>query len=281
MEQAEKSEEKIDMDQTQFQRPNSLPQQSYYNSQRQHATSLHQGGAVPVQPLGKPAMPPPIQGNQAFANPYSQPSIQPGAQRQSPAPQTPTPLQHPQHSTAASRDPKAKPAMPGGSLTPWAVAAMIPGSIGSLDTIASRLNVPRLELRRFISENKELREALDDEMIAAKERLIEKTYRDGMDGQPQARQDFFKMVSGYFEKKNSRDEEIANSRAVIHLDSPSEQVQMLGDDGTLITIQRNNLSRFKGSSNDIMLPANATCDDDDEPDQVEYSGGSDTESDTD
>lgn len=158
---------------------------------------------------------------------------------------------------------------------------MIPGSIGSLDTIASRLNVPRLELRRFISENKELREALDDEMIAAKERLIEKTYRDGMDGQPQARQDFFKMVSGYFEKKNSRDEEIANSRAVIHLDSPSEQVQMLGDDGTLITIQRNNLSRFKGSSNDIMLPANATCDDDDEPDQVEYSGGSDTESDTD
>lgn len=272
MEQAEKSEEKIDMDQTQFQRPNSLPQQSYYNSQRQHATSLHQGGAVPVQPLGKPAMPPPIQGNQAFANPYRQPNIPPAAQ-------SPTPLQNQQHGTASSRDPKAKPAM-SGSLTPWAVAAMIPGSIGSLDTIARRLNVPRLELRRFISENKELREALDDEMLAAKERLIEKTYQDGMDGQPQARQDFFKMVSGYFEKKNGRDEEIANSQVVIHLDSPSEQVKMLGEDGEIITIPRTNLSRFKGSGNEMLLPSNSTCDDG-ESDQVEDSDRRDMESDSD
>ncbi len=167
-----------------------------------------------------------------------------------------------------------------GSLTPWAVAAMIPGSIGSLDTIARRLNVPRLELRRFISENKELREALDDEMLAAKERLIEKTYQDGMDGQPQARQDFFKMVSGYFEKKNGRDEEIANSQVVIHLDSPSEQVKMLGEDGEIITIPRTNLSRFKGSSNEILLPDNSTCDDD-ESYQVEDSDRRDMESDSD
>ncbi len=243
------------MDQTQFQRPNSLPQQTHYNSQRQPSPSMHQGGAVPVQPLGKPAMPP-NQGNQAFANPYRQPNVPPAAQ-------SPTPLQNQQHGAASSRDPKSKPAM-SGSLTPWAVAAMIPGSIGSLDTIASRLNVPRLELRRFISENKELREALDDEMLAAKERLIEKTYQDGMDGQPQARQDFFKMVSGYFEKKNGRDEEIANSQVVIHLDSPSEQVKMLGEDGEIITIARNNLSRFKGSGNDILLPASSTCDDDDQ-----------------
>lgn len=273
MEQAEKSEEKIEMDQTQFQRPNSLPQQSYYNSQRKHAPSLHQGGAVPVQPLGKPAMHPPIQGNQAFSNPYrQQPNIPPAAQ-------SPSPLQNQQHCTAPSRDPKAKPAM-SGSLTPWAVAAMIPGSIGSLDTIASRLNVPRLELRRFISENKELREALDDEMLAAKERLIEKTYQDGMDGQPQARQDFFKMVSGYFEKKNGRDEEIANSQVVIHLDSPSEQVKMLGEDGEIITIPRANLSRFKGSGNEILLPSNSTCDDG-ESDQVEDSDRRDMESDSD
>lgn len=279
MEQAEKSEGKIDMDQTQFQRPNSLPQQSYYNSQRQHATSLHQGGAVPVQPLGKPAMPPPIQGNQAFANPYRQPNIPPAVQSPSSAPQSPSQLQNQQHGTASSRDPKAKPAM-SGSLTPWAVAAMIPGSIGSLDTIASRLNVPRLELRRFISENKELREALDDEMLAAKERLIEKTYQDGMDGQPQARQDFFKMVSGYFEKKNGRDEEIANSQVVIHLDSPSEQVKMLGEDGEIITIPRTNLSRFKGSGNEMLLPSNSTCDDG-ESDQVEDSDRRDMESDSD
>lgn len=273
MEQAEESEEKTEMDQTQFQRPSSPQQQSYYNSQRQHAPSLHQGGAVPVQPLGKPAMPTPSQGNQAFSNPYrQQPNIPPAAQSQ-------TPLQNQQHCTASSRDPKAKPAM-SGSLTPWAVAAMIPGSIGSLDTIARRLNVPRLELRRFISENKELREALDDEMLAAKERLIEKTYQDGMDGQPQARQDFFKMVSGYFEKKNGRDEEIANSQVVIHLDSPSEQVKMLGEDGEIITIPRTNLSRFKGSSNEILLPDNSTCDDD-ESDQVEDSDRRDMESDSD
>jgi len=154
-----------------------------------------------------------------------------------------------------------------GSLTPWAVAAAIPDSIGSLDEIAKKLGVPRLELRRFISKNKELREALDDELLAAKERLIKQTYTDGIDGQPQARQDFFKMVNGYFEKKTSKEEEMAKSLVVIHLDAPSERIKMLGEDGDIIEVSRSSISALPAPQDDIDASGQDYDDDDENTDQ--------------
>ena len=151
-----------------------------------------------------------------------------------------------------------------GSLTPWAVAAAIPGSIGSLDEIAKNLGVPRLELRRFIAKNKELREALDDELLAAKERLIKQTYSDGMDGQPQARQDFFKMVNGYFEKKTGKEEEMARSQVIIHLDAPSEKVKMIGEDGDIIDIPRSSISALPPPNKDTAGELGQEADDDDD-----------------
>jgi hypothetical protein len=125
-----------------------------------------------------------------------------------------------------------------GTLTPWTVARAIPDSIGSIDKIAKTLGVPRPELRKFINDNPELREALDDEILAAKERLMEKTYSDGMDGSPVARQDFFKMVNGYFEKRDTAKTGESQPQIVIHLDAPKQTYKMLSEDGQITEVDR-------------------------------------------
>lgn len=122
-------------------------------------------------------------------------------------------------------------------LTPWLVAQAIPGSIGSVDAIAKRLGFPRMEVRKFIEKNKELSDALDDELLAAKERMIEQTYQDGMDGSQQARQDFFKMVNGYFEKKDNAKETNDNTpKVAIIFNQPQQKFKMLNDDNDVIDI---------------------------------------------
>ena len=155
---------------------------------------------------------------------------------------------------------------------------MIPGSIGKPGhhcQPALMFHGWNCEDSHF--ENKELREALDDEMLAAKERLIEKTYQGRHGWSAAGKAGLLQDGSGYFEKKNSRDEEIANSRAVIHLDSPSEaRCRCSGKTGN--HYDPANLSRFKGSGNEMLLPSKCTCDDG-ESDQVEDSD-SDMESDS-
>lgn len=122
-------------------------------------------------------------------------------------------------------------------LTPWLVAQAIPGSIGSVDAIAKRLGFPRMEVRKFIEKNKELSEALDDELLAAKERMIEQTYQDGIDGSQQARQDFFKMVNGYFEKKDNAKESNDNTpKVAIIFNQPQKKFKMLNDDNDVIEV---------------------------------------------
>ena len=134
--------------------------------------------------------------------------------------------------------PPSKPIAGKGTLTPWTVARAIPGSIGSVDKIANQLGVPRPELRKFINDNPELREALDDELLAAKERVIEKTYDDCMNGSAVARQDFFKMVNGYFEKRETNKTGDAQPQIVIHLDAPKQTYKMLSEDGQITEVDR-------------------------------------------
>lgn len=137
--------------------------------------------------------------------------------------------------TGADRRGRANPVQ----LTPWLVASAIPDSIGSIDEIARRVGAPRIEVRRFINANKELREALDDELLAAQERLIMQTYADAMDGgSPQSRESFFKMINGYFEKKESEKNKSKQAQIVIQMQPPEQKFKVLGDGGDVIEMER-------------------------------------------
>lgn len=176
-----------------------------------------------------------------------------------------------------------------GKITPWAVAMAIPESIGSVDKIAKLLGVPRPELRKFINDNPELRDALDDELLAAKERVIEKTYEDCMNGSGPARQDFFKMVNGYFEKRDANKTGDAAPRIIIHVDPPKKTYKMLGEDGQVIDIDRDALAgvpRMKGVAIDADDdPADRDFDDErnanDDDDECDVDGDTDETEDND
>lgn len=160
--------------------------------------------------------------------------------------------------------PPSKPIAGKGTLTPWTVARAIPGSIGSVDKIANQLGVPRPELRKFINDNPELREALDDELLAAKERVIEKTYDDCMNGSAVARQDFFKMVNGYFEKRETNKTGDAQPQIIIHLDAPKEKYKMLGNDGEIIEVDRKTYAGQPPADNGVLAGDNGDEEDGDD-----------------
>lgn len=135
----------------------------------------------------------------------------------------------------AQRNASPQEIRPAGKLTVWNVMQAIPDSIGSFDYIAKKMNVPRMELRRFVKQHPELQEAIDDEMLNAREQLQRKAYEDAYDGDAQARQDFFKMVGGYFEKREKAEGDGEEKmRVVIHMTERDEsQFPVLGADGEL------------------------------------------------
>lgn len=155
--------------------------------------------------------------------------------------------------------PAAKPAAtvpqenrPSGKLTVWNVMQAIPDSIGSFDYIAKKMNVPRMELRRFVKQHPELQEAIDDEMLNAREQLQRKAYEDAYEGDAQARQDFFKMVGGYFEKREKADGDGEEKmRVVIHMTEREEsQFPVLGADGELTSCPFDDGESGSSSSSD-------------------------------
>lgn len=139
----------------------------------------------------------------------------------------------------------------GGKITPWEVAKRIPGSVGSVDKIAREMRVSRVELRRFINDNPELKEAMDDEILAAQERVIEKTYEDCMEGSAAARQDFFKMIGGYFNKNDKVKAGEAQPQIVIHLEQPGKTYKMLAPDGEIVDVNRDDLMGAQPPGGDV------------------------------
>lgn len=150
------------------------------------------------------------------------------------------------------------------ALTPWLIAQAIPDSIGSIDEIARRIGAPRVEVRRFINANKELREAVEDELMAAQERLIMQTYADAMDGgSPQSRESFFKMVNGYFEKKESEKSKSKQAQIVIQMQPPEQKFKVLGDGGDIIEMER---SQIMGRDSENSFAIDGDDDDDSDMD---------------
>lgn len=113
-------------------------------------------------------------------------------------------------------------------LTVESVANVIPESIGSLDEIAKRLCRRRLDVRRFIDANGELQDMIEEEKKASVERVMMAQYEEAMDGNPQARESYIKMASGFFSKKQdeAKDKE-PRTQVVIHMEPPKQIVQAL------------------------------------------------------
>lgn len=122
-------------------------------------------------------------------------------------------------------------------LTPWAVLQAINGSIGSYEVIAKKLGRPRLEVRKYIAANPDLLEAVQDEMMAATERVMTQQYMDAMEGNPQARESYIKMVSGYFSKKEEAKTTSSNGpRINIKIDMPTKTFRALDANNEVIDV---------------------------------------------
>ena len=110
-------------------------------------------------------------------------------------------------------------------LTPQAISKVIPGSIGSIDEIAKRLGLKRIEVSRFVAQNPELKELIEDERQAAIERVMKQQYDDAMDGNSVARESFIKMANGFFSKDDKKDKGGPQTKIVIQMDAPPKTVK--------------------------------------------------------
>ena len=110
-------------------------------------------------------------------------------------------------------------------LTEAQVKAAIIGSVGDIDSIAASLGVDRVALRRYISSSPRLKEAIDDEIMSARERVVKKTYEDAINGSQAARQDFFKMTGGMFDKKEDKTAE--TQQIIIKFTQPQNKFKVL------------------------------------------------------
>lgn len=110
-------------------------------------------------------------------------------------------------------------------LTETQVKAAIIGSVGDIDSIAASLGVDRVALRRYISSRPSLKEAIDDEIMSARERVVKKTYEDAINGSQTARQDFFKMTGGMFDKKEDKTAE--TQKIIIKFTQPQNKFKVL------------------------------------------------------
>ena len=128
-------------------------------------------------------------------------------------------------------------------LTVDTVADVIPDSIGSLDEIAKRMGRRRIEVRRFIEANDELLEMIEEERRASVERVMKAQYEEAMDGNPQARESYIKMASGFFSKKqDDAKEKEPRTQVVIHMEPPQQIVQALDPEtGELVDVDARTL----------------------------------------
>lgn len=110
-------------------------------------------------------------------------------------------------------------------LTEAQVKAAIIGSVGDIDSIAASLGVDRVALRRYISSSPRLKEAIDDEIMSARERVVKQTYEDAINGSQAARQDFFKMTGGMFDKKEDKTAE--TQKIIIKFTQPQNKFKVL------------------------------------------------------
>lgn len=110
-------------------------------------------------------------------------------------------------------------------LTEAQVKAAIIGSVGDIDSIAASLGVDRVALRRHISSRPSLKEAIDDEIMSARERVVKQTYEDAINGSQAARQDFFKMTGGMFDKKEDKAAE--TQQIIIKFTQPQNKFKVL------------------------------------------------------
>ena len=110
-------------------------------------------------------------------------------------------------------------------LTETQVKAAIIGSVGDIDSIAASLGVDRVALRRYISSRPSLKEAIDDEIMSARERVVKQTYEDAINGSQAARQDFFKMTGGMFDKKEDKTAE--TQQIIIKFTQPQNKFKVL------------------------------------------------------
>ena len=110
-------------------------------------------------------------------------------------------------SPPAEKEPEAFTGQPGessGGLTVEDVKRAVVGSVGDVTTIAAKLGVDRVAMRRYINAHPEVKEAIEDEILSARENVIKQTYDDAINGSQAARQDFFKMTGGMFDKKEEK-----------------------------------------------------------------------------
>ena len=110
-------------------------------------------------------------------------------------------------------------------LTEVQVKAAIIGSVGDIDSIAASLGVDRVALRRCISSSPRLKEAIDDEIMSARERVVKQTYEDAINGSQAARQDFFKMTGGMFDKREDKTAE--TQQIIIKFTQPQNKFKVL------------------------------------------------------
>ena len=110
-------------------------------------------------------------------------------------------------------------------LTPQAISKAIPGSIGSIDEIARRLGLKRIEVARFIKQNPELMELIEDERQAAIERVMKQQYEEAMDGNSVARESFIKMANGFFNKEDKKKDTGPQTKIVIQMDAPPKTIK--------------------------------------------------------
>lgn len=89
-------------------------------------------------------------------------------------------------------------------LTVEDVKRAVVGSVGDVTTIASRLGVDRVAMRRYINAHPDVKEAIEDEILSAREQVMKQTFDDAISGSQPARADFFRMTGGMFDKKEDK-----------------------------------------------------------------------------
>lgn len=100
------------------------------------------------------------------------------------------------------------------------VKAAVVGSVGDVTTMAKKLGVDRVAMRRYIRNHPEIQEAIEDEILSAREQVMKSTFEDAQNGNQQARADFFRMTGGMFDKKDDKGAE--TQQLVIQFSKPQK-----------------------------------------------------------
>lgn len=150
------------------------------------------------------------------------------------------------------------------------VKAAVVGSVGDVTTIAQTLGVDRVAMRRYIRNHPEVQEAIEDEILSARETVMKSTFEDAKAGNQQARADFFRMTGGMFDKKDDKGAE--TQQLVIQFSKQQKFFKTLDPETGEISFVDGNLHPVIDGE---------TLDDDQDSDDVEELGMSSSDTDTD